>query len=468
MQNKTQHGTRPRRALRSRLAIGLTALMAAAGFAWGVTPALVTVDDEGNAADATGYGAVDRTFRIGTHEVTRAEYAAFLNAVAATDSHGLYNPNMGIARSGSPGSYAYAAAEGTKSVAYVSWYDAARYANWLHNGQPAGGGATTEDGAYAFGGESSVGPRKAGARFFLPSEDEWFKAAYYQGGEDAFYWRYPTRSDSPPLAAPPPGDDNTANYDEAVGAVAAVGAYGGTQGYYGTRDQAGNLWEWNESVIEGDRGLRGGSYDDYELLLEAWFRDSQAPADENEFVGFRVAAAADETPPPPVTTGFVIKKAEYSKDKDRLRVEGEAAAGAKVTIVNAANGALLGTVTARSDKRWRLEIAHPATVPSRVRATCNGVALEATVAGAPTTPVTTRFVIKKAEYEKDKDELRVEGEAPPGAKVKIVNAVNGALLGMVTTRSDRRWRLDVEHLATMPARVRATCNGVSVEMRVDD
>lgn len=291
----TRRSTRSQRATGTLMAAGMGALLVAAGYAGAAAPALVPVGDAGNAADMTGFGAVSYAYRIGTYEVTRAEYAAFLNAVASTDTHGLYHPAMGIARSGAPGSYLYAATDGTRAVAFVSWYDTLRFANWLHNGQPVGtqGPSTTEDGAYTLSGDTVAGARKPGARYFLPAEDEWYKAAYYQGGADAFYWRHPTRSDEPPLAAPPPGGDNSANYDRAVGTATAAGAYAQTQGHYGTRDQAGNLWEWNETAIDGGRGLRGGSYDDYQLLLEAWYQDSQDPVLENEFVGFRIAAAPE-------------------------------------------------------------------------------------------------------------------------------------------------------------------------------
>ena len=111
------------------------------------------------AYDATGYGSVAYDYRIGTTEVTNAQYVDFLNAVAATDPYGLYNTSMGsdtrggITRSGSgtipdpyiysvkadavgqgPGGSDYAYAD--KPVVYVSWGDAARFSNWLNNGQP--------------------------------------------------------------------------------------------------------------------------------------------------------------------------------------------------------------------------------------------------------------------------------------------------------------------------------------------
>jgi formylglycine-generating enzyme required for sulfatase activity len=60
---------------------------------------------------------------------------------------------------------------------------------------------------------------------------------------------------------------------------------------YGTYDQAGNVWEWNEAVI-GDsyRGLRGGSFAGEPQYLYAGFRiDYINPAYEFWYIGFRVA-----------------------------------------------------------------------------------------------------------------------------------------------------------------------------------
>ena len=299
----------------SLLSMGIAALLSAAGSAWAATPVLLPVGDAGNVSDAaTGFGAVNYAYQIGSNEVTRAQYADFLNAVAATDTHGLFNPNMGITRLGSLGNYSYTATDGTRSVAWVSWYDALRFANWLNNGQPSGvpGAASTEFGAYTFSGETSVSNRNTAARVFLPNENEWYKAAYYQGGNNAFYWAFPTRSDTPPLALAPGNSDNAANYDRVMNSVTAAGAYPASQGYYGTRDQAGNLWEWNEAEVDGDRGLRGGSYDDYMLLLHASYRDSQSPSQENEFVGFRIAAAAGVFPPPPANRAPVTLGDSYT------------------------------------------------------------------------------------------------------------------------------------------------------------
>jgi Sulfatase-modifying factor enzyme 1 len=176
-----------------------------------VTLAWTLIGNPGNACDPqldVCAGAVGYAYQIGTYEVTNAQYAEFLNAVAATDANTLYNTNMGsglaggITRSGDPGSYSYAPIAGRENmpVNYVSFYDALRLANWLQNGQPTGaqGAGTTETGAYTITAQGIADnsiTRNAGATIFLTSEDEWYKAAYYAPVSTS-YFNYPMGSDS--------------------------------------------------------------------------------------------------------------------------------------------------------------------------------------------------------------------------------------------------------------------------------
>jgi len=192
--------------------------------------ATVIVGDPGNAGEWSGgggsarydgpgrvCGAVDYEYGIGKYEVTNGQYIEFLNAVASADPHGLFrqggmdsSSGGGISRQGYSGSFVYTLRDGdvnnlNRPVNFVDWYDTLRFANWLHNGQPTGsqGPGTTEDGAY----DMSLGAgvvRKPRATWVLPTEDEWYKAAYYKaGGTNAGYWNYATQSDALPNNAPP-------------------------------------------------------------------------------------------------------------------------------------------------------------------------------------------------------------------------------------------------------------------------
>jgi formylglycine-generating enzyme len=210
------------------LALGILGAIAGDASAL-VTVVSVPVGDINNPANwIFDVGSVGYNYSIGKYEVTLNQYCAFLNAVGATDTYGLYNPLLnslpqvrGIYRSGASGSYHYSViGSGNRPVTYVSWFDAARFVNWLQNGQPTGlqGPATTETGVYALNGATGgLGfARNPAARFCLPTLDEWHKAAYYDptgASGYAGYWFYPTRSNDQPNSRPGNSfDPNSANY----------------------------------------------------------------------------------------------------------------------------------------------------------------------------------------------------------------------------------------------------------------
>ena len=304
------------------------------GTSVGVVIETVTVGNPGNPGELSGEGAggfgptricgaVDYVYEIGKFEVTAGQYCAFLNAVAATDTYDLYNTlmdseSMGcqITRNGTSGSYTYdfsgrpSGAEADwvdRPVNWISWGDAARFANWLHNGQPTGAQdlSTTEDGSYFLDGATSateLSPvtREPDATWVIPSEDEWYKAAYHKNdGVTGHYWDYPTASDRYPTLEPPPGTDLT--YGSANGYYDGyvigspyyrneVGAYDAKPSVspYGTFDQAGNVREWNEAELGTYRGQRGGSF--LQSMLDwAVLRDYVNPTSEYHDYGFRVA-----------------------------------------------------------------------------------------------------------------------------------------------------------------------------------
>ncbi len=267
--------------------------------------AVVTIDwtfvgNPGNAADNTGFGAVGYGYNIGTYEVTNAQYAEFLNAVAAAgqaDPNALYSTSMdsglgGITRTviGPDYSYAAIAFREDMPVNYVSFYDAARFANWLHNGQLTGAqdNTTTEDGAYTFSGPTTVGARNAGATIFLPSEDEWYKAAFYSPPSTS-YFDYPAGSDTQTTCSAPTAAANSANCASAAGELTIVGSYPGSPSPYGTFDQGGNVYEWNEAIISGDRGIRSGAYFSGAINLAATSGLGFDPTSGIDAIGIRVA-----------------------------------------------------------------------------------------------------------------------------------------------------------------------------------
>jgi formylglycine-generating enzyme required for sulfatase activity len=317
----------------------LLAALVAISSSQAITIPTVPVGDVGSPNDpATGnlYGGVSYAYDIGTTEVTVGQYTAFLNAVASTDTYSLYSTAMatdlniaGIARNGVPGSYNYSPiGSANHPVTYVSWGDTARFANWLHNGQPVGaeGTGTTETGAYTLNGATSPSAlmavtRNAGATWFIPTENEWYKAAYYQpaaqGGDSDGYWAYPMKTNSVPYSDQPPGatldntrvgnfflDDGVANgyndgkavtgstsYSSSQNYLTDAGAYSVAPSFYGTFDQGGNVFEWNESAVSSSaRGVRGSSWFNGSSNLLASIRGVNGPSSESNDVGFRVAS----------------------------------------------------------------------------------------------------------------------------------------------------------------------------------
>ena len=288
----------------------------------------VTVGDPGNAADTApaGYGAVADSFQIMKFEFTNQQYTDFLNSVDpnGTNPNSVYNENMDInVRGGisftsgnaSGSKYAVKSNMGDKPVIIVNWFDAARVSNWLMNG--ATGTSSMETGAYTLnnaisGDAPAVNP---GATFYIPTENQWYKAAYYKGGStNAGYWTYATQSDTAPTAVnatsvgtgtsggvSPVTTGNFANYNRnadwggspvANGNVTTVGTNGGASAY-GAFDMSGNVLEWNDltGASGSSRGLRGGSwYIGNASTLSSPISSTSAPSGEFIYYGFRLAS----------------------------------------------------------------------------------------------------------------------------------------------------------------------------------
>ena len=307
----------------SRVAALVVALLTSLALpAHAVTIDWVPVGNPGNTADTTGLpnpaGAVVDAFRIMKFEFTNQQYTDFLNSIAATDTYSLYSASMGsnarggITRSGASGSYTYATRTnmGDKPVNFVSWFDAARVSNWLMNGGTSS--SSTETGAYTLnGGTSGNAPAvNVGATVYIPTENQWYKAAYYKGGStNAGYWDYATQSDTAPTAVTSGSTGigsagnagNFANFNFAAdwnsqnGNVTTVGTNGGANAY-NAFDMSGNVLEWNDltGAAGSSRGARGGVWDNTALLLSSASRNTYTASNENEYFGFRLAAPVPE------------------------------------------------------------------------------------------------------------------------------------------------------------------------------
>jgi len=293
---------------------------------------VVEVGDPGNPADTqTGLGSVAQSFAIGKYEITLEQYLHFLNAVATRPyslpeakrqaildlwledmqkTHDYVSKDGLIERLGqgtdaSPFIFReipdtqWGERSGKRAMLNISWFAAARFANWMHHG--ATDIAETETGAYTLNGaRSGVVRRNADARWWIPSLDEWYKAAFYDPTrtDGQAYWTYPTRSDTLPDNKAIPGGMNSANYNSGQPAgqrITPVGSYTHSISYYGTYDQAGLLWEWSDTSFANHDGqpstfaLLGGSWSLGQVNVSKHGGRDYLPQYNDDDTGFRLA-----------------------------------------------------------------------------------------------------------------------------------------------------------------------------------
>ena len=190
-------------------------------------------------------------------------------------------------------------------VLFTSWFSAARFTNWLQNGQQTNS-SSMETGAYTLNNQTSgnIPSRNSGATNFLPSRDEWYKAGFYDGNT-VTYKTWSTNSNAQPtntvsnltLA-------NVANYGSTATPTLSpisVGSYINTTSPYGAFDMFGNATEYTDTAGTGaDVGrpqMFSGSWATAVSSAGSWnstavavFRSSTTVTGQ---VGFRVAAVPE-------------------------------------------------------------------------------------------------------------------------------------------------------------------------------
>ena len=254
------------------------------------------VSISGSTNPTSGYGIVNNDYRMGTYEITNDQWTKFQANIAPTQVTGTPS----TAYDESP--YFTGTDVPTNNL---SWYEGAQFVNWLNT-------STDHQAAYKFtgtqgtsgytlgvweSGDAGYNPnnpyRNSNAIYFLPTEDEWVKAAYWNGTS---LQTYATIGDVTPTQAGWNFYDN--GYATDPDGPWDVGY--GSEELNGTYDMMGNVWEWMESpYYSGDylsgsfRGVRGGSYGDYDSSLRSALRVLGDPDVEYGFVGFRVASVPE-------------------------------------------------------------------------------------------------------------------------------------------------------------------------------
>jgi formylglycine-generating enzyme len=220
-------------------------------------------------------GAVGYNYRIGKYEVTNGQWDAFVSAAGAPTGNPSYAYDENAYWTGA-----------NVPTNNISWYEAAQFCNFLTSGDKS-------QGAYLFSGSNSnpgdflgidrdLSISTYGTTYVIPTEDEWYKAAYYTGSG---YSTYANGTSTAPIAGV------NSNYNWAIGAPWNI--TNGTQEQNGTFDMMGNVWEWNEAVIGSARGVRGSSYGNDYYYLGSSVRGDNPPDLDYSHIGFRVASVPE-------------------------------------------------------------------------------------------------------------------------------------------------------------------------------
>ena len=214
---------------------------------------------------------IDEPYRIARYPVTTAQYQAFVDAANYGDDRwwreGYAAPPPEDPRWEQP----------NRPRVNVAWGEGMAFCRWLT-------AAYRKTGAIAS--EQVVR---------LPTEHEWERAARGQDGRE-YPWGTGYRG-------------GYANVDETITdrdglslrETTAVGLYPRSASPDGLLDCAGNVWEWClnkyadpdevDMTGEGDRSLRGGSWNDGPALARAACRGGSYPDNRGSTVGFRLVCA---------------------------------------------------------------------------------------------------------------------------------------------------------------------------------
>ena len=315
----------------------------------------VTIGDVGNAGytgldpfrNFTGRGRVDYEYRIARTEVTSAQYAEFLNARidADLDLNPLFAPLYGGVVY-NPAADRWGTLPGGEMlpIGGVSWQTAAVFMNWLHNDK----GTDPEDflsGAYdtsTFGRDpndpssfTDQSTRSPGARFWIPSLDEWTKAAHWDpnrfGPGQGGYWEFNNSSDTQPVPGLPGVGETSADMDieDEDAFLIPLESYAQTRSPWGLLDLSGGGAEWTEEWFTqnnpGERQVRywqgaGGGYttispgeDNFDPILgidrttdRIWEVGGTRPDLTFNVLSFRIASAV---PAPGVGAALLVSGA---------------------------------------------------------------------------------------------------------------------------------------------------------------
>ena len=288
----------------------------------------VTISGDASSANGTNISGADPghswykafsdpgNFRIAVYEVTNDQWDKFKDSlgVPVTGSDGAYDANPWFFGANVPTNNA-------------SWFEAAQFVNWLNT-------STGHHAAYKFTGTQGTSDyaldtwgmaeadngvnlyRHKDAVYYLPAEDEWVKAGYWNGSD---LQTYATKTGETLFQGN--GGNGGWNYwdgdsgpDGSEEGPWAVGS--GSEELNGTYDMMGNVFEWMEGLgatttyaPSSPRGLLGGPYNGNSSNMTSYNRNSISPYTEDNSFGFRVAS---EIPEPATLSLLTVTKGSGS------------------------------------------------------------------------------------------------------------------------------------------------------------
>jgi hypothetical protein len=270
----------------------------------------VTIGNPGNTADngiwaysrgSYSAGAVNYIYNIGKYEISR-EQIAKANSEAGL---GISLWDMTINPVYGGFGHSWEANGGGRPASGVSWYGAARFVNYLN-------ASKGYQAAYKFNGSAfetwnpgdlgfqAVNPyRNANAFYFLPSLDEWYKAAF--GSPNGTWFDYATGSNIAPTGVAQGTDSGTAVMGQSYYKGAANITEAGGLSAFGTMAQNGNMREFTESASDGvndntpgeRRMARGGSWHSPSWAGASDYDDGVNPGTSDGEYGFRIASVPE-------------------------------------------------------------------------------------------------------------------------------------------------------------------------------
>lgn len=280
--------------------------------------------DPPQGALAQGRGSVGYQYRITRTEVTTAQWLGFVNTFSTREGMGFF---AGPANWGAEVDPDYAGPgrrhrlrsdvpnPGMLPVAGITWRDAAMFVNWLHNGRSSDLSAIA-DGAYD---TSTFTSNPNGtfndqqrhhdyARYWIPTLDEWMKAAHYDpdryGPGQGGWWRYSNGSDQPLVYGPPGvGQANSQfQFPNFTHWDIPLGAYPDVRTPWGLLDAAGAAAEWLEEVgtpqlprFRGWDSSWAGDINPNSAMDRVWGTGGGPPWAHPTYTGLRIVSSVPAT-----------------------------------------------------------------------------------------------------------------------------------------------------------------------------